>query len=152
MRGKKTDLAQAGCAIARSLSVIGDWWTLLIVRDALVGSTRFSEFHENIGLAKNILSSRLKKLVEGKILTIEEDSASPLVRRYVLTSRGRQLAVVVVALWQWGEEHCFSPGKLEYSLADGASDRMLAKMEIKTTDGRRIDPSNLQMTMKWKGK
>jgi DNA-binding HxlR family transcriptional regulator len=151
MRGRKTDLAQADCAIARSLSIIGDWWSLLIIRDALGGSQRFSEFQKNIGLAKNILSSRLRKLVQSEIFTIEDDHSSPSVHRYVLTGRGKQLAVVMLALWQWGEDNCF-PGKLDYGLADEASGKMLARMELKTTDGRRIDPHDLRMVVKMKRK
>ena len=151
MRGRKTDLAQADCAIARSLSIIGDWWSLLIIRDALGGSQRFSEFQKNIGLAKNILSSRLRKLVQSEIFTIEDDRSSPSVHRYVLTGRGKQLAVVMLALWQWGEDNCF-PGKLDYGLADEASGKMLARMELETTDGRRIDPHDLRMVVRMKRK
>jgi len=151
MRGSKTDLAQADCAIARSLSIIGDWWSLLIIRDALGGSQRFSEFQKNIGLAKNILSSRLRKLVQSEIFTIEDDHSSPSVHRYVLTGRGKQLAVVMLALWQWGEDNCF-PGKLDYGLADEASGKMLARMELETADGRRIDPHDLRMVVKMKRK
>jgi len=88
------------CAIARSLGIIGDWWSLLIIRDALSGSQRFGEFQKNIGLANNILSSRLRKLGHGKIFTTEEESNDSSVHRYVLTERRRQLAVVMLASWQ----------------------------------------------------
>src|SRR3546814_2339992 len=71
MKGKRTDLGNADCGIARSLQIIGDWWSLLIVREAFQGKTRFGEFQKSIGLAKNILSSRLKKLVAEGIFRIE---------------------------------------------------------------------------------
>jgi DNA-binding HxlR family transcriptional regulator len=148
MKGRKTDLGQAGCAVARSLDIIGDWWSLLIVRDALAGSQRFGQFQKNIGLAKNILSSRLKKLAHADIFTIEEDGGSPAVHRYVLTERGKRLAVVIIALWQWGEENCFGPGELEFGLADKTSGKMLAKLEIKTIDGKRISPVDLEIFLK----
>src|SRR6187399_611676 len=102
MKGKRTDLSSASCAIARTLQIIGDWWSLLIVRDAFKGQQRFGEFHKSLGLAKNILSSRLKKLVEAGIFRIEPDPESSLSHRYVLTPKGEQLCVVLVALWQWG--------------------------------------------------
>jgi DNA-binding HxlR family transcriptional regulator len=150
MKGRKTDLGQATCAIARTLDLIGDWWSLLIIRDAFLGSQRFGEFQKNIGLAKNILSSRLKKLVQGGIFNLEEDRGAPSVHRYVLTGRGKQLAVIITAIWQWGEENCFQPGELDFGLADAASGQMLAKMEIKTVDGRILEPHQLEMTLKQK--
>ena len=66
---KRTSLEKADCPIARSLDAIGDWWSLLIIRDAFLGIRRFSEFQRNIGLAKNILTVRLRALVEHGILT-----------------------------------------------------------------------------------
>lgn len=148
MKGKRTDLGKSDCALARTLDVIGDWWSLLIVRDALLGRERFSEFQKNIGLAKNILSTRLKKLVEDGVMEIVEDDASPPTRRYVLTDRGRQLAVIVTALWQWGEENRFKRGALKIGLADAASGRSIAKLALRTDDGRVIDPRKLRMTLK----
>ena len=65
---KRTSLEQAECPVARSLDSLGDWWSLLIIRDAFVGIRRFSEFQKNIGLAKNILTVRLRTLVEHGIL------------------------------------------------------------------------------------
>lgn len=151
MKGKKTDLGQASCAIARTLEVVGDWWSLLIVRDALLGNQRFGEFQKKLGLAKNILSSRLKKLVNDGIFSIEADTGSPAVHRYVLTQRGKQLAVVLTALWQWGEENCFRPGELKARLADRTSGKLLAKLELKSVDGRRVNPRDLQMVVQSKG-
>lgn len=147
MRGRKTDLSQAGCAVARSLEIIGDWWSLLIVRDALLGAQRFGEFQKSIGLAKNILSSRLKKLVRDKILRLEGDPDFPSVHRYVLTERGRQLAIVIMALWQWGEDHCFRTGELTVGLADEVSGKMLARLALTTTDGHPVDPRDLRMVV-----
>jgi hypothetical protein len=80
---------------------------------------------------------------------LEEHSDSPSVHRYVLTKRGKQLAVVMPALWQWGEDNCFA-GKLDYGLADEASGKMLARVELKTADGRRIDARELRMVVKKK--
>src|SRR5512142_2587885 len=97
----------AQCGIARALQVIGDWWSLLIVREAFHGRARFGEFQKSLGLAKNILSARLKKLVDAQIFSIEPDANSSLTHRYVLTPRGEALYPILVALWQWGEENCF---------------------------------------------
>src|SRR3546814_3429287 len=86
MKGKRTNLDNADCGIARSLEVVGDWWSLLIVREAFKGRERFGEFQKAIGLAKNILSARLKKLVEHDIFRIEPDADNGVGHRYVLTA------------------------------------------------------------------
>jgi DNA-binding HxlR family transcriptional regulator len=89
------------CPIARSLDVVGEWWTLLIIRDALAGSTRFEEFRQ-IGIADNILSSRLDLLVGEGILERRAYQERPLRHEYVLTEKGRDLLPVIVGLARWG--------------------------------------------------
>ncbi|BEU25712.1 helix-turn-helix domain-containing protein [Paraburkholderia sp. 22B1P] len=150
MKGKKTDLGTSNCSISRTLQIIGDWWSLLIVRDALMGSERFNEFQVSIGLAKNILASRLKKLVADKILSIEPDGKSPFIKRYVLTERGRQLSVVLVALWQWGEENCFAPGELNVRVVDEKTGQPIQPLELRTDDGRLLAPAEFRMGLRSK--
>lgn len=140
MKGKKTDLSRADCAIARSLDLIGDWWSLLIIRDAFRGKARFGEFQKSLGLAKNILSSRLRKLVaEGIFEVVPESPGSPY-SRYTLTPRGERLCVVLTALWQWGEETCFQPGELTRELVDVQTRKPLAKVVVRAQDGREMGP------------
>src|ERR1700720_192583 len=91
------------CPVARSLDTIGEWWSLLIVRDALTGTRRFSDFQKSLGLAKNVLSTRLKKLVACGILEQVPASDGSAYREYALTPKGRELFPVIVALRQWGE-------------------------------------------------
>lgn len=136
MKGKRTDVGKSGCGIARALQVVGDWWSLLIVRDAFNGRRRFSEFQKNLGLAKNILSVRLRKLVEEGIFTVQPDPDSALSHLYVLTPKGQQLGVILVALWQWGEENCFAPGELKYGMVDTLKRQPLAKLQPAAQDGR----------------
>lgn len=150
MKGKRTDLGASECGVSRALQIVGDWWSMLIVRDAFLGHQRFGEFQKNIGLAKNILSARLKKLVDEGILRIEPDSESPSVNRYVLTERGRRLGVVLIALWQWGEENCFAPGELPVEVIDKASGQTLRKLELRGRDGRVFDPDDFQMGLRLK--
>jgi DNA-binding HxlR family transcriptional regulator len=99
------------CPVARSLDTIGEWWSLLIVRDALGGIRRFSDFQKSLGLAKNVLSTRLKKLVACGILEQVPASDGSAYREYALTQKGRELFPVIVALRQWGESHLFSRGE-----------------------------------------
>src|SRR3981081_4921201 len=84
---KRTSLEKAECPIARSLDAIGDWWSLLIIRDALMGISRFSEFQKHIGLAKNILTVRLHALVDHRILVTVPASDGSAYQEYVLTPK-----------------------------------------------------------------
>lgn len=145
MKGRRVDLSQTPCAASRALQIIGDWWSLLIVRDALMGVQRFSEFQKSIGLAKNILSARLKKLVEDGIFVVETDADSPSRPRYRLTEKGERLGVVLAALWQWGEENCFAAGETCGVLADQASGKPVAKIGLQTIDGRPLELKGLRM-------
>lgn len=148
MKGKKTDLAGANCGISRTLQIIGDWWTLLIVRDAFHGHQRFGEFQKSLGLAKNILSSRLKKLVAAGIFAIEQDQGSTSGHRYVLTPKGERLYIVLIALWQWGEENCFEPGELTYTMVDKLHGQPLAELELKARDGRVLGVRDFRIAAK----
>lgn len=130
-----------GCAVARSLDVIGDWWSLLIVRDALLGKTRFGEFRESLGLAKNILAARLKKLVAAGILEQVPAAEGGAYLEYRLTEKGRGLYVVVAALWQWGEESLFMPGELKRALVDKHG-RKLPPLEVRDADGNVLGPGD----------
>ncbi len=148
MKGKRADLGGAGCGIARSLQIVGDWWTLLIVRDAFHGRQRFGEFQKSLGLAKNILSARLKKLVDEGIFRIEADSDASPGHRYVLTPKGEQLCVILIALWQWGERNCFEPGELKSAMVDQLSGQPLARLQLTAQDGRVLGPRDFRMAQK----
>jgi DNA-binding HxlR family transcriptional regulator len=95
------------CAIARSLAVVGERWTLLILREAVSGVTRFAQLRENLGVAPDILSDRLATLVEHGVLAREpyREPGSRSRFEYKLTDAGRELYVVLGALQQWGDEH-----------------------------------------------
>src|SRR5690242_6457291 len=99
---KRKSLGAAACPVARSLDTIGEWWSLLIVRDAVLGRRRFGEFQKSLGLAKNILAARLKKLVAcGVFRTVPAADGSPY-QEYALTEKGRELGMVLAAFRVWG--------------------------------------------------
>ena len=104
---KRTSHRKTSCPVARPLDAIGDWWSLLIVRDVFDGLRRFGEFQKNLGLAKNILAARLRNLVKHGILDTVPASDGSVYREYALTEKGRGLFLVVVALRQWGERIIF---------------------------------------------
>jgi len=98
------------CSIARSLEQIGDWWTLLIVRDAQLGITRFDDFQRSLGISRNTLTNRLAALVEHGVLTRAAAPGSSR-ERYVLTEKGRDLWQVVTMIRQWGDRWVTPPGE-----------------------------------------
>jgi len=134
---RRTRLEKDYCPSARSLDVIGDWWSLLIVRDAFDGLTRFGEFQKSLGIAKNILSQRLRTLIARGILTTAP-AADGAHHEYRLTDKGRDLFPVMVALRQWGERHLFAPGEPHSHLVDRETGAPV-RIEVLTADGRPID-------------
>jgi DNA-binding HxlR family transcriptional regulator len=103
------DYPEQVCSIARSLEVIGERWTLLIVRDALLGVTRFEEFQESLGIASNVLTNRLKLLCDEEVLQRVPDPQRPGRPKYVLTDKGRELGPALIMLMKWGDRHYPTP-------------------------------------------
>ncbi|MEM0987133.1 MAG: helix-turn-helix domain-containing protein [Pseudomonadota bacterium] len=101
---KTTSFSDMQCSIARTLEHVGSWWSLLIIRDAMMGARRFKHFQENLGIARNTLTKRLGELVEGGILQKVPASDGYAHEEYVLTERGAELAPVLIALGQWGDK------------------------------------------------
>ena len=98
------------CSIARALEVVGERWTLLILRDAILGMERFEEFQEDLGIATNVLTNRLKLLTEEQVLERVPDPQRPGRPKYVLTEKGAQLGPALIALLKWGDRHYPAPG------------------------------------------
>ncbi|MBR0895690.1 helix-turn-helix transcriptional regulator [Bradyrhizobium tropiciagri] len=117
---KRTGFAKADCPVARALDAIGDWWSLLIVRDAFDGLRRFGDFQKNLGIAKGMLTARLRTLVELGVLEQVAASDGSAYQEYVLTKRGHDLFPIVVSLRQWGEAHLYARGEPHSVLLDPA--------------------------------
>jgi DNA-binding HxlR family transcriptional regulator len=101
----RRDYQGQNCSIARALEVVGERWTLLIVRDAFLGLRRFDEFQENLGIARNVLADRLNRLVEEGILERVRYSERPERYEYRLTAKGRELNIALAGLRQWGDKY-----------------------------------------------
>jgi DNA-binding HxlR family transcriptional regulator len=140
--GKRTSHKDAACPVARPLDAIGDWWSLLIIRDAFDGLRRFGEFQQNLGLAKNILSSRLHNLVGHGIMDLVPAADGSAYQEYVLTEKGRGLFAVLVALRQWGEAFFFSPDEAHVLLVDKKSGLPVRRLELRAQDGRVLGPED----------
>ena len=133
---KRTSFEKAECPIARSLDALGDWWSLLIIRDAMMGIRRFSEFQRNLGCAKNILAVRLRALVEQDILKTAPASDGSAYQEYLLTQKGHGVFPVLVALRQWSEEFDDAPEEIATTLVDREKGRPVRKLELRAQDGR----------------
>jgi DNA-binding HxlR family transcriptional regulator len=139
------------CPIARSLERVGEWWSILILRDASLGLTRFDEFQESLGIAPNILTRRLKALVEAGLLERRRYSERPPRDEYVLTEAGRDFRPVLWALLAWGNRH-FAPegasvvvvdsktgAQADPVLVDRNTGRLLATPAFRSTAGPAAD-------------
>jgi DNA-binding HxlR family transcriptional regulator len=142
---KRTSFETAECPIARSLDAIGDWWSLLIIRDAFLGKRRFGEFQKSLGAAKNILATRLRTLVEDGILTTAPASDGSAYQDYVLTPKGRGVFPVLVALRQWSEEFSDAPETISTLLVDREKGRPVRKLELRAQDGRLLDSGDTML-------
>lgn len=101
---RRTSFEDMNCSIAQCLEVVGEWWTLLIVRDALFGVTRFDDFRSRLGIARNVLTQRLEHLVAQGILEKTPYQDNPVRYDYLLTDKGRSLWQILAAMRQWGDE------------------------------------------------
>ena len=134
-------LAKENCPVARGYDAIGDWWSLLIVLNVLNhGTRRFSQLQEDLGMAKNILTARLKKLVEEDILKKCPCREGGAYHQYGPTDRGRDLYKVLIALRQWGEKYYGSGCKDTPQLVDRLNKQPIPMIEVRSADGRVLAP------------
>ncbi|MFC0202904.1 winged helix-turn-helix transcriptional regulator [Novosphingobium soli] len=131
--------------MARALDVIGDWWSLLIIRDALEGVRRFSAFQSSLGIAKGMLATRLRLLIERGIMTQAPASDGSAYRDYILTPKGQALHLVIAALRQWGEGELYEANEEHSVLVDTRDAVPVAPLKLRSADGRTLDWSDTQV-------
>lgn len=124
------------CPAARALECVGEWWSILILRDAFQGFTRFDEFRQSLGIAPNILSRRLAHLTDAGMFERRLYSERPPRYDYVLTDMGRDFFPVVVALFAWGDRHLAPKGKA-LLLAERETGRLLDPVMV---DAESLEP------------
>jgi DNA-binding HxlR family transcriptional regulator len=125
--------------------MIGDWWTLLLVRDALRGTRRFGDFQESLGLATNILTTRLRKMVEDGIFETRPAPDRPDRSEYHLTEKGRRLQTVLVSLRQWGEDNLYDDGEAMTALVEKANGEPIRRLRVAAADGRTLGPEDVEI-------
>jgi DNA-binding HxlR family transcriptional regulator len=121
--------------------MIGDRWSLLIIRDAFDGIRRFGELQRNLGLAKNLLAARLRELVAEGIMEIVPAADGSAYHEYALTAKGRELFGVIVALRKWGETHLFEENEPRSALLD-TEDELPVELQVTNAAGRPISAAD----------
>jgi DNA-binding HxlR family transcriptional regulator len=106
---RRTSFAGMNCSVAGALEILGEWWTMLIVRDAFMGVRRFEDFQRRLGIARNVLTTRLQKLVAAGVLERRRYQERPERFEYRLTEKGLELYPILVSLMQWGDR--WAPGE-----------------------------------------
>ena len=132
------------CGVARALDQVGDAWTILIVRDAFLGKTRFSQFQESLGIARNILSDRLRRLVEHHILEKARLPEPGERYAYTLTKKGRDLWLVLTAMRLWSDEWIFGESAAPMVARERGSGREVAALLAVDRLGEPVEPSKLE--------
>ncbi|MEZ4401145.1 MAG: helix-turn-helix domain-containing protein [Kofleriaceae bacterium] len=133
------------CAIARSLEILGDWWTLLLVRDAFLGVRRFVDFQARLGISKNILTRRLAHLVEHGVLETVDAGVHGTRYEYHLTAKGKDLLTTVTALRQWGDRWVFGAGHEPLVVVDRRTGRPVPPVRILDEDGAPLPGSAMDV-------
>jgi DNA-binding HxlR family transcriptional regulator len=132
------------CPIARSLERVGEWWSILILRDAFYGLTRFDEFQKSLDIAPNMLTRRLNSLVEEGLLERHQYCAKPPRDEYRLTQRGRDFRPVLLALMAWGNQH-FAPEGASVVLLDVETGAKVEPVLVDGANGQPITESKHQV-------
>ena len=139
----RTRLDTMNCGIAQALEVLGDWWTLLVVRDAFFGMRRFKDFHADLGIAKNVLADRLAHLVEHGILEkVDVGKAGPRYE-YRLSEKGEALLPLLTALRDWSDDWIYGPGSEPVIVRDRKTGRRTPKLRVRDPDGRPLSRRDL---------
>ena len=135
---QRKSFGKAACPIARSLERVGEWWSILIIRDALHGFTRFDQFQKSLKIAPNMLTRRVSALIAAGVLERRRYSQHPPRYEYILTERGRDFRPVLIALTAWGNRH-FAPEGASVVLVDKKTRRTVDPVLVDRRSGRALN-------------
>ena len=142
----------AKCPMARSVDVIGDWGSLLILREAFGGTTRFDDFQKKLDISRNLLTARLKKLVARGIFQRRPIAEEARRHEYVLTEMGEDLLATIIALRQWGDRWLFRPLPAPYGMFDTVDGTELQELKVRSSQGREIRRVDIRLRAHLKSK
>jgi DNA-binding HxlR family transcriptional regulator len=129
--------------VARTLEVVGDWWTLLVVRDAFAGTRRFADFEASLGISKNVLTKRLSHLVEHEVLARVDAGVHGERYEYELTPKGKDLVTILTALRQWGDRWVFGEGHEPLLVVDVRTGRPIPRLRLLGEDGKPLRAADI---------
>jgi len=129
------------CSLAQTLSVIGEHWTMLIIRDAFFGLRRFDQFQKSLGIARNVLSGRLKKLVEAGVLEKTEGPGHP---EYHLTEKGLALQPLLISMTHWGDTYMPHPDGKRLTFVDRKEGKPIRNMAVYASDGQKLKARDIK--------
>jgi DNA-binding HxlR family transcriptional regulator len=135
---KWNDLQSEACPVARGLSVVGDRWTMLVLRDCFLGYRRFEQMQERLGITRHVLADRLRKLEAARVLRREPYQQRPLRHEYRLTDRGKALYPVLVSLIEWANAHVPPPGEPSVTLVSRETGERVAPILVDANTGKEI--------------
>ena len=142
---KYTSYRHMNCSLAQTLEIVGERWTLLILRDAFFGAKRFGQFERSLGVAKNILASRLKLLIDEGIMEKREseEGAHP---EYVLTEAGLDLQPLLLSMTHWGDKHRPNPAGDRLVFVERDTGEPIRRMSVLSSEGRVLRPREIRAT------
>ena len=133
------------CSLADSLNLIGEWWTILILRESFFGTRRFEDFQQHLGIARNILTARLNTLCDNGILERVPVKEGARRHEYRLTTMGRDLLTVIIALTQWGDRWLRKEQGAPVKFIEGDSGEVIPEISVRSKDGRQLKTRDLAM-------
>jgi len=139
----KTSFAKMNCAVAQTLERVGEWWTMLILRNAFCGMSRFDDFRDHLGIASNILTLRLKKLTAAGILKKQRSANDARSFEYSLTSKGIELYPILIAMTDWGERWASNPKGPRIIMLDKANKQAIARVAVYSSSGNVLQPKDI---------
>jgi DNA-binding HxlR family transcriptional regulator len=133
------------CSVAQALEVLGDWWTLLLVREAFSGTRRFADFEQNLGIAKNVLTRRLGHLVDRGVFARVDAGQHGTRYEYALTPMGKDLVTVLTALRQWGDRWVYGEGREPLLVLDRRTGRPIPRLRLLDEGGAPLVARDLEV-------
>jgi len=141
----RNNIDTLNCSVADTLNLIGEWWTILILREAFFGSRRFEEFQQHLGIARNILTARLNKLCDNGILERVPVKQGAKRHEYRLTTMGRDLMPILIALTQWGDRWLHEADGAPVMFIERATGETIADIGVYSKRGKELKPRDLAL-------
>ncbi|MCA9716764.1 MAG: helix-turn-helix transcriptional regulator [Myxococcales bacterium] len=141
----RVGFAEQNCSIAQAIEVLGDGWTLMILREAFLGTRRFAEFQRALGISKNVLSGRLTQLVEHGVLAQVDAGRHGTRYEYALTAKGKDLATVLTALRQWADRWVYGEGREPLLVVDRRTGEPIPRLRILDASGAPVRDRDLEL-------